>query len=119
MSQSSQADALVDTARPSGCPCWCVTAHDSARGEDDWVHEGAPLDVEEGVIARLCMSVDPSTGTVDGPYVIVGSRELTVAQAEALGVSFIGLAAAGAASTPRPADSPTRRGADETRSPGL
>jgi hypothetical protein len=110
MSRSSKADFLAETARRSDCPCWCVTDHDSARGEDDWVHEGAPLHIEDGVLARLCLSVDPERGTVDGPYVVVGSRELTVAEAEALGVSFIGLAVVGAAST--------RRGADETRSPG-
>lgn len=111
MSQFSRSESFVDTARRSDCPCWCVTEHDSARGEDDWVHEGTTLEVEDGVLARLCMSVDPANGIVDGPYVIVGSRELTVAQAETLGVSFIGLAAAGAASI--------RREGDGTRSPGL
>lgn len=109
MSRSDKAESLSETTARSGCPCWCVTRHDAARGEDDWVHEGAPLDVEDGVAARLCMSVDPTSGAADGPYVVVGSRELTVDQAEALGVSFIGLALAGASST--------RPGAGGTHSP--
>lgn len=97
MSRSGRAQSATEELRRSDCPCWCVTNHDPARGEDDWVHEGAPLHVEDGVLARLCVSVDPRSGHVDGPYVIVGSRELSVEQAEALGVSFIGLAVAGAA----------------------
>lgn len=110
MSRSSKAEVLADTTRRTDCPCWCIIDHDSARGEDDWVHEGAPLVIENGVLARLCMSVDPERGVIDGPFVLIGTRELTVAEAEALGVSFIGLAVVGAASI--------RRGADGTRSPG-
>lgn len=109
MSRSDRAQSFVEVVRRSDCPCWCVTNHDSARGEDDWVHEGAPIHVEDGVVARLCVSVDPGSGHVDGPYVIVGSRELTVEQAEALGVSFIGLAVTGAATV--------RPGANGTHSP--
>ncbi|MET4637107.1 hypothetical protein ABIE24_000318 [Mycetocola sp. 2940] len=110
MSRSDSAESVTDITARSECPCWCVTRHDAARGEDDWVHEGAPLDVEDGVVARLCMSVDPISGAADGPYVVVGSRELTVDEAEALGVSFIGLALTGASST--------RHGASGTHSPG-
>ncbi|WP_411720417.1 DUF6907 domain-containing protein [Mycetocola sp.] len=97
MSRFDRAAPATDAHKRPDCPCWCITKHDTARGEDDWVHEGVPLDVEDGILARLCMSVDPGTGAVDGPYVVVGARELTVAEAEALGVSFIGLAVAGSA----------------------
>lgn len=110
MSRSDRPKPVTEDTRRSDCPFWCVTNHDVARGEDDWVHEGAPLVVEDGVAARLCVSVDPGSGHVDGPYVIVGSRELTVEQAEELGVSFIGLAVTGAASL--------RLAEGGTRSPG-
>lgn len=108
MSRSDRAESSIESNRRLDCPCWCVTRHNPARGEDDWVHEGAPLQVEDDVAARLCVSVNPSNGDIDGPYVLVGARELTVEQAEALGVSFIGLAATGSA--------PIRPGAGGTRS---
>jgi hypothetical protein len=75
------------------CPPWCVTAHDPARGEDDWVHVSEPLMLTDGVTARLCMSVDPATGEEDGPYVLVGEEQLTPAQAERLGIELSALAA--------------------------
>jgi uncharacterized membrane protein len=103
MSRTDRAQSFTEVRR-SDCPCWCVTHHDPSRGEDDWVHEGEALQVEDGVVARLCVSVEPGSGQVDGPYVVVGSRELTIEQAEALGVSFIGLAATGTASIRREAN---------------
>jgi hypothetical protein len=110
MSRSDRAESSTEKDSRFDCPRWCVTHHDLVRGEDDWVHESAPLHLEDGVGARLCMSLDPSSGEMDGPYVLVGSRELTVDQAESLGVSFLDLAATAAASI--------RRGAGGTRSPG-
>jgi hypothetical protein len=110
MSGSHSAESSPSADSGFECPCWCVTEHDSVLGEENWVHEGAPIEVEAGVVARLCMSVDPETGLADGPYILVGYRELTIQWAEALGVSFIGLAARGAASS--------RRAAGGTRSPG-
>ena len=75
------------------CPEWCVTAHDPSRGEEDWVHLSEPLVLTDGVMARLCMSVDPATGEQDGPYVLVGDEQLTPEQAERLGIELSALAA--------------------------
>jgi hypothetical protein len=86
------------TAR-SSCPAWCVTGHGVHRGEEDWLHLGEPVTVTAGVVARLCLSVDPGTGAVDGPYVLVGTTEHTLLEAEALGTALIALARAGAGPT--------------------
>lgn len=84
-------DDLTGTTR-THCPCWCVAEHGINVGEEDWLHEGEPLTVRTGVLARLCMSVDPRTGAVDGPYVLVGSIEYTLPEAATLGGSLIGMA---------------------------
>ncbi|MFI7483508.1 DUF6907 domain-containing protein [Kocuria sp. M1R5S2] len=81
------------------CPPWCVTGHGVHLGEEDWVHVGEPLTVAPGVVARLGMSVDPGTGAVDGPYVLVGGTECTLAQAAALGAALVELARTGAGPT--------------------
>ncbi|WP_137123496.1 DUF6907 domain-containing protein [Segeticoccus rhizosphaerae] len=77
------------------CPRWCVTAHGMHLGEDDWVHMGEPVALADGVLARLCLSVDPRSGAKDGPYVVVGSSEYTLDEAAALGVALVAMANAG------------------------
>jgi hypothetical protein len=77
------------------CPHWCVVQHGLHTGEDDWLHLGEPVALGDGVLARLCLSVDPRTGAQDGPYVVVGSSEYTVEQAEALGTALVTMARAG------------------------
>jgi hypothetical protein len=72
----------------SGCPPWCVTAHDPARGEDDWLHVSEPLPLPDGASARLCMSIDVSTGERDGPFVLVGDHQLTPDEARRLGLDL-------------------------------
>lgn len=79
-------------ATQSACPHWCVTRHGLRTGEEDWVHTSAPVSVADGLVALLCMSVDPAGRTVDGPYVLIGTTEYTVAEAKALGDSLIALA---------------------------
>ncbi|GAA1765230.1 DUF6907 domain-containing protein [Kocuria aegyptia] len=91
--------------RPGGrvrrsCPHWCVSGHGVHRGEEDWLHQGEPLMVARGVVARLCMSVNPDTGAVDGPYVLVGTTEHTLSEAEALGAALVALARTGTGPTP-------------------
>lgn len=84
-----------DSANTSAmeCPDWCVAAHSVHVGEEDWIHVGEPLPVADGgTTARLCMSVDPGTGAVDGPYVLIGSSEYTPDAAVALGRALVGLA---------------------------
>jgi hypothetical protein len=54
----------------------------------------------DGLLARLCMSVDPRTGAQDGPYVLVGWSEYTLDEAAALGSALIAMAKAGGAATP-------------------
>ncbi|MGD8200747.1 DUF6907 domain-containing protein [Ornithinimicrobium sp. W1679] len=76
------------------CPTWCVTAHDPSRGEDDWLHQGEPVALADGVNAVLCMSVDPTTGERDGPYVLIGDTQHTPEEAERLGMVLSALAQA-------------------------
>jgi len=73
------------------CPHWCITRHGVQQGEEDWVHLGESLHIAEGFSVRLCMSVDPQTGHQDGPYVLLGSTELTLPQAAALGATLVEL----------------------------
>ncbi|SOC52005.1 DUF6907 domain-containing protein [Ornithinimicrobium cerasi] len=85
----------VATSNASWCPPWCVTAHDPSQGEDDWLHLSEPLVLADGVVARLGMSIDPTTGEQDGPYVFLGDEQLEPAEAERLGVELTALATLG------------------------
>jgi hypothetical protein len=85
---------LASTAAQT-CPPWCVADHGTNRGEDDQVHTGEPVELADGVLARLCLSVDPRTGAQDGPYVLVGWSEYTLDEATALGSALIAMASAG------------------------
>jgi hypothetical protein len=76
----------------SDCPPWCATEHGVHLGEEDWVHTSVALAVADGVVARLCLSVDPASGSQDGPYVLIGATEYTLAEARALGDSLMALA---------------------------
>lgn len=83
------------------CPHWCVADHGRHAGEDDRVHTGEPVELADGVLARLCLSVDPRTGARDGPYVLVGWTEYTLDEAAALGAALVAMArAAGDATRP-------------------
>ncbi len=83
------------------CPAWCTTAHGVHAGEEDWVHLGEPATIGPGERTQLCMTVDPVTGTSDGPYVLVGPTEYTPAQAAALGRALLALAEMAGAINPR------------------
>jgi hypothetical protein len=89
---------LAVRRQTAGCPPWCVVIHGAVLGEEDWIHEGAAVALGEGIDARLCMSVDPVQGAVDGPYVLVACAEYTLAEARDLGISIIALADAVAGS---------------------
>ena len=69
--------------RPAACPEWCASKHGQHGGEDDHVHVSGARVVRRTVL-RLCESVDPDTGARDGPYVLLGSDEFTLAEAHAL-----------------------------------
>ena len=71
------------TARPATCPDWCARVHGEHVGEDDSVHVSGQLMVRRSLL-RLCMTVDPETGAQDGPYVLVGSDEYTLHEADVL-----------------------------------
>lgn len=90
----------MESASRRWCPPWCVTRHGVAHGEEDWVHVGEPLPLAGGVVAQLCMSVEPASGAVNGPYVVIDSSEFTLAEAESLGVALTALARLGAGVTP-------------------
>lgn len=80
------------------CPHWCATEHGVYLGEEDWIHTGAPVVVVDELDARLCMSIHPDTGVVDGPYVLLGANELTADETKAIGESLIRLASVDGAS---------------------
>ena len=72
------------------CPPWCTSRHGAQAGEEDLVHLGGALRIRSTLL-RLCVSTDPRTGVVDGPYVLLvpGGRrdeaiEYTLHEAEAL-----------------------------------
>lgn len=100
MCQSQPDQAPVTPPQQWACPHWCVAEHGVIAGEEDWVHVSKLVVVADEVMAVLCMSVNPSTGEEDGPYVIVGSREYSLAEAAQLGGSLIELAELGAATPP-------------------
>jgi hypothetical protein len=72
-----------------------VAEHGVQDGEEDWVHLSSPVYLTDGIGARLCMSTDPVTGIEDGPFVLIGSSEYTLEEAEALGFALTGIAATG------------------------
>lgn len=66
------------------CPSWCVLRHGRHDpAEDRHVHVGGALLVGNTVL-RLCATLDPAAGSQDGPYVLLGSTELTLHEADAL-----------------------------------
>jgi hypothetical protein len=74
------------------CPRWCVTEHGVQLGEEDWIHTSPAVMVADGLMARMCVSIDPDTGIEDGPYVLIGGSELTADETKAVGESLIRLA---------------------------
>ena len=91
---AAETDAVLGPAR-TACPPWCATGHGVHLGEEDWVHLGEPLRLTEGVSAQLCMSIDPITSAADGPYVVIGSSEYTLSEAQALAASLLTMASTG------------------------
>jgi len=81
----------VFASRRDTCPAWCVTEHGELAGEDDHLHTSAGLRLAPDVAARLCATVDPDTGEVDGPYVLVESEEWTLERARSVGQALIAL----------------------------
>ncbi len=78
--------------RAAACPSWCVSNHGDHQGEEDWVHVSDSLSLADDVDAHACMSVDPVTGAVDGPYVNIGWRQYTPREAETLARSLLDMA---------------------------
>ncbi len=87
---------MTSTPRQDTCPTWCVTEHGTFLGEEDCLHTGADLHLVDDLTARLCCSVDPGTGAVDGPYIIVGSDEWTVERTRGMANALFALADAAA-----------------------
>lgn len=82
----------VNTAVRRTCPSWCTVSHRRQRGEDDLVHIGEAVPLSGAILARLCMSVTPDGEVDDGPYVLVGSDELTLEEARRLGERLVAMA---------------------------
>lgn len=70
-------------SRTLSCPSWCTVRHRADRGEEDLVHVSGALVVRRTLL-RLAMTVDPDTGQPDGPYVLVGSDEYSLHEADVL-----------------------------------
>jgi len=86
------------------CPSWCVTGHRAELDEEDWLHCSEPVPFVDGAPARLAMSIDPATGDVDGPHVLIGASEYSVTEAIGLAEGLLRLASlAEVAALPRPA----------------
>ena len=85
---TTSAALTADQASSGGgrslCPTWCVTGHRAELGEEDWLHTSEPIPLTEGVRATLVMSINPSTGEPDGPYLMVGTTEYTLTEATTL-----------------------------------
>ena len=79
-----------DVRTPDSCPDWCVIRHGVARGAEAQVHVGGALLVRRTVL-RLCTTVDGSAGTEGGPFVLLGSSEFTLHEAEALSLGAAGV----------------------------
>ncbi len=73
------------------CPSWCVAGHRADLGEEDWLHSSEPVPFIDAVPARLVMSIDPDTGEVDGPYVLIGTAEYSLTEASASAARLLGL----------------------------
>ncbi len=95
MEPTGAAEAALLAPARAACPSWCATGHGVHLGEEDWVHLSEPQPLTEGVSAQLCMSIDPESGAADGPYVVIGSTEYTLADAQALAASLMTMASAG------------------------
>lgn len=69
--------------RPESCPAWCANRHGLHLGEDDLVHVSAALSVR-GTVLRLCSTGDPGMAAGAAPYVLMGTEEYTLFEADAL-----------------------------------
>jgi hypothetical protein len=96
------------------CPSWCVTAHGAYVDEEDGLHMGEPLGLAPDLSAYLCLSVDPDTGAVDGPRILVGTEEWSAERARTIGAALLALADAAGQVDERALLS--RRAADRRRS---
>ena len=67
------------------CASWAgIRRGPRTRSDTTSSYAGEPLLVADGIRAVAVMSVDPKTGTVDGPYVLIGGHECALAEARAL-----------------------------------
>ena len=85
--------------RPGTCPPWCELCHGIHLGEDDHVHIGSQLCVRNTLV-RLCATVDPVTGHQDGPYLLMGTQELTLSEVDDLVGILVRLSDQARAATP-------------------
>ncbi len=65
------------------CPSWCAMRHGQHAGEEDQIHVSSSIFVHNSMV-RMCMTTDPVTGMQDGPYVLIGSDEYTLAETSTL-----------------------------------
>lgn len=85
---------------PAGCPTWCALHHGRHHRENDQVHASGALMVRHTVL-RLWLKHDPATGVQDGPYVLLGTEEYSLHEADALVDALTQLVDRAAEVTPR------------------
>ena len=84
------------------CPSWCARTHGELLGEDDAVHV-SDYAAAGNMLLRLCASTDGATGEEDGPYLLLGTHELTLDHAQDLVQALTAfIAQASGAASPRP-----------------
>jgi hypothetical protein len=65
------------------CPPWCAMRHGIHQGEEDLVHVSTQECVRDTLL-RLAATIDADTGEQDGPYLLMGSHEFSMAELDAL-----------------------------------
>ncbi len=84
-----RASAAAGAPGHATCPHWCTVEHGRQLGEEDHLHLSDAV-FAAGTTTRLCTTIDPDTGSQDGPYVMVGEETYTLVEAAALGAVLQG-----------------------------
>ena len=79
--------------RVDTCPPWCTAVHGTYTDDLDALHSADEVPLASSLTAQLCCSVDPLTGEVDGPFIVVGREEWSPQRTAEVGLALLRLAA--------------------------